>query len=216
MPTFDPANMRGRDIYMLMIGTIVPRPIAFITSINAEGVVNLAPFSYFNGITSKPPLISVSIGHRKIIGQLVKKDTLRNIEATGEFVVNIAHEELAKQLNQTSAEYPPDVSELSEVGLTTVASDVVSPPRVAQCRVAMECKLERVVMLGRPKPLNGLVIGEVVRWHVDDNAWDDEAQRVDIERLQPLSRLGGSSFGLTREPFSLPRPDWASKGFSKG
>ncbi len=212
MPTFDPTAMRGRDIYFLMIGTIVPRPIAWVSSLDAAGTLNLAPFSYFNGISSRPPLISLSIGHRKFGGELVKKDTLRNIEATGEFVINIPGEELAAQVNQSSAEYPPDVSELSEVGLTTVPSEIVKPPRVAECRVAMECKLERVVMLGKPRALNGLVIAEVVRWHVDDAIWDADAAMVDVERLKPLSRLGGSYFGKTREPFSIPRPDWAAKG----
>ncbi len=212
MPTFDPAQLRGRDIYLLMIGTIVPRPIAFVTSLNDAGVLNVAPFSYFNGISSRPPLVSLSIGHRKLDGELVKKDTLRNIEASGEFVINIPSEDLAAQVNQASAEYPPDVSEVSETGLSTLPSEVVAPPRIAQCRVAMECKLEQVVMLGRPKALNGLVIGEVVRWHIDDSVWDAAASAVDIETLRPLSRLGGSSFGKTREPFSLPRPDWAAKG----
>ena len=212
MPTLDPADLSGRDTYFLMIGAIVPRPIAFVTTINEEGVVNLAPFSYFNGVTSKPPLISMSIGHRKLDGALVKKDTLRNIEANGEFVVHIPHEALAAQVNDSSAEFPPDVSELSKVGLTAVPSDIVKPPRIKECRIAMECKLEQVVMLGKPKPLNGLVIGEVVRWHIDDSVWNGEKGRVDVQRLQPLSRLGGSSFGRTRGDFSLPRPDWATKG----
>ena len=182
-----------------------------MTTVNSNGVVNLAPFSYFSGICSRPPLLSLSIGHRKWQGELVKKDTLKNIEATGELVVNIAHEELAHQLNETSAELPPDVSELEAVGLTAVKSDLVAPPRVAECRVAMECKLEQVVMLGRPKPLSGLVIAEILRWHIDDSIWDETNGRVDTERLMPLSRLGGTSYGRTRGAFSLPRPDWANK-----
>lgn len=212
MPALDPATMRGRDVYFLMIGTIVPRPIAFVTTRSAAGVVNLAPFSYFSGVSNRPPLVSLSIGLRKLDGALVKKDTLRNIEETGEFVINIAGEDLAPQVNQSSAEYPPEISELDATGLATIASDVVKPPRLAACMVAMECKLERVVMLGRPTPSNGLVIGEVVRWHVDDSVWDARTGTADIERLRPLSRLGGSSYGRTREPFSIPRPDWAAKG----
>jgi flavin reductase (DIM6/NTAB) family NADH-FMN oxidoreductase RutF len=212
MPVFDPKEMRGRDIYFLMIGTIVPRPIAFVTSMNEAGVVNLAPFSYFNGISNRPPLISISIGRRKLDGEVVKKDTLRNIEQTGEFVVNIPSEALAEQVNQSSAEYPPETSELQEVGLTAIPSDLVAPPRLAECHVAMECKLDQVVMVGKSRPVNALVIGEVVRWHVADSVWDQARKQVDIDLLRPLSRIGGSSYGRTREPFALPRPDWAIKG----
>ena len=208
----DPAELSSRDAYFAMISTIVPRPIAFVTSMNEAGVVNLAPFSYFNGVCSRPLLVSICIGHRRYGGELVKKDTLRNIEATGEFVIHIPPEEIAQQVNQSSAEYPPEVSELAAVGLTGVPSDVVKVPRIAECPIAFECKLEQVLMLGRPKALTGMVIAEVVRIHIDDAVWDPARQMVDIDKLRPLSRLGGSWYGRTREAFSIPRPDWASKG----
>ena len=212
MPPFDPAQLNGRDTYFLMIGTVVPRPIAFVTTLNEDGSVNLAPFSYFNGVCNRPPLISICIGHRKFDGQIVKKDTLRNIEATGECVVHIPPEHLARAVNGSSAEFPPGESELDALGLQTVASDLVGPPRLIDCPVAMECKLERVVMLGSPRPSVGMVIAEIVRWHIADDVWDAQSGSVDVEKLKPLSRLGGSSYGTTRAPFSLPRPDWTAKG----
>ncbi len=210
--TIDPQGLSGRDAYFAMISTIVPRPVAFVTSMNANGVVNLAPFSYFNGVCSKPMMVSICIGHRKLDGELVKKDTLRNIEASGEFVVHIPREDMAPQVNQCSAEYPPEVSELEAVGLTAVASDVVAPPRIAECPIAFECVLDQVIMLGRPRALTGMVIGEIVRIHMDDAVLDADSGRVDIDKLRPLSRLGGSWYGRTREAFSIPRPDWQTKG----
>lgn len=203
----DPAHAHSRDIYFLMISTIVPRPIAFVSTRSASGVDNLAPFSYFNGICSKPPMLSLSIGHRRWQGELVKKDTLRNIEETGEFVVNAATLPLLEKVNQSSAEYPPDVSEFEELGLTPLPSDLVKPPRVKESPVQMECRLHRVLMLGDP-PLNGLVIGEVVRFHVDDAIWDSARSMVDPEKLQPISRLGGTLYSTLGQILSLPRPDW--------
>ncbi len=207
----DPKQASGKDMYFFMISAIVPRPIAFVSTKSAAGKTNLAPFSFFQGITSKPPLISVCIGHRRWDGKMVKKDSLRNIEETGEFVVNIVPEHLAPQVTQASAEYPPDVSEITETGLTPITSDVVKPPRIKECPINLECKLERVLMLGDP-PLTGMVIGEVVRIHVDESVWDAEGKVVDPEKLRPLSRLGGELYGKTREIFSLPRPDWQAKG----
>src|SRR5262245_26819747 len=126
----DPAKSSVREVYLMLISSVVPRPIAFVSTRSAAGVTNLAPFSYFNGVSSKPPIVSVSIGYRRWRGAIVKKDTLRNIEETGEFVVNVATEALLAQVNQSSAEYPPDVSEISEVGLTPLPSDLVKPPRI--------------------------------------------------------------------------------------
>ena len=127
-------------------------------------------------------------------------------------MIHIPTEELAPQVNQSSAEYPPEVSELEAVGLTPVASDLIRPPRIAECAVAFECKLDQVIMLGRPRALTGMVIGEIVRIHLDDAVLDPSSGMVDVAKLRPLSRLGGSWYGRTREPFSIPRPDWQAKG----
>ncbi len=207
----DPAKASGKDLYFLMISAIVPRPIAWVSTQDKEGRTNLAPFSYFQGITSKPPLLSICIGHRRWRGEMVKKDTLRNIEETGEFVVNVATEALVREVNHSSAEYPPEESEIEAVGLTALPSDLVKPPRIKESPIHFECKLDRVILLGSP-PLTGLVIGEVVRFHIDDSVWNVEEAMVDAAKLKPLSRLGGEWWGATRDLFKLPRPDWAAKG----
>jgi flavin reductase (DIM6/NTAB) family NADH-FMN oxidoreductase RutF len=150
-------------------------------------------------------MLSVSIGHRRWQGQLVKKDSLRNIEETGEFVVNVVTEALLEKMNQTAAEYPPEVSEFSAVGLTPLPSLRVKAPRVLESPVQLECKLHKVLMLGEP-PVNGLVIGEVVYIHVDD-AVCSAAGDIDPQLLRPVSRLGGTLYATLGEILSLPRPE---------
>lgn len=202
----DPNDTSGRDLYRLMISTVLPRPIAWISTRSADGQVNVAPFSYFQIVGSRPPMVSVCIGVRKWQGEVVKKDTLRNIEDTGELVINIATEDTLEQLNQTSAEYPPDISEAAEVGLTTIPSDLVAPPRIAESPVHLECKRERVLMLG-DEPRIGMVIAEVVRFHVADALWDAEAGAIDPRKLRPLARLGGTSYARLGEIVERPRPE---------
>lgn len=204
----DPAQASTRDLYQLMISAIVPRPIAFVSTLNRSGIVNLAPFSYFNAVSSKPPLVSLSISKRRWQGALVKKDTWRNIEETGELVIHIGTEALVAPLNQCSAEYPPECSELEAVGLTPLASTRVRPPRLKESPIALECRLERIIELGAV----GLVIAEVLCFHVDEAVWDAERAGVDPEKLRPVARLGGSSYSKLGEVFSLPRPDWEGKG----
>ena len=204
---FDPKEASSKDIYGLMISAIVPRPIAFISTQSAQGITNVAPFSYFNGVSSKPPLLSVSIGHRRWEGQLIKKDTLRNIEETKEFVVNIVNEALLPAMNASAAEYPPDISELEALQLETLPSLKIMPPRVKLSPIQLECKLERVIMLGEPA-MNGLVIGEVVCIHIDDEIWDAAHSTIDPEKLRPVARLGGTLYSTLGQIISLPRPDW--------
>jgi flavin reductase (DIM6/NTAB) family NADH-FMN oxidoreductase RutF len=204
---FDPKVASSRDIYGLMISAIVPRPIAFISTQSLQGITNVAPFSFFNGVSSKPPLISVSISQRRWEGKIIKKDTLRNIEDTKEFVVNIANEELLHVMNASAAEYPPDVSEIDALQLEILPSLKVTPPRVKKSPVQLECKLERVIMLGEPA-LNGLVIGEVVYIHIDDEVWNAANATIDPEKLRPVARLGGTLYSTLGQIISLPRPDW--------
>lgn len=212
MIEIDPAQASAKELYFLMISAIVPRPIAWISTRGKDGFTNLAPFSYFQGITSKPPMISVSIGHRRWDDQLVKKDSLRNIEETGEFVVNIPTEDQAELVTLSSTEFAPEESEIEKTGLTAIDSDIVSAPRIVECPIQFECKLDQIVWCGKPKPLNGLIIAEVVKFHIADSVWDDEKKWVDIEKLHPLSRLAGQLYGKTREVFEVERPDWAAKG----
>ena len=198
----DPATTGYRDIYKLMIGAIVPRPIAFVSSLSATGTRNLAPFSFFTAISANPPVICFSPMVRG--GDGSHKDTLHNIEATREFVVNIVSEEFAAQMNITSAEFPPEIDEFEQSGLTPLASDLVAPPRVQESHIHMECRLLQVVHVSR-QPLGGsLVIGEVLRFHIEPGYCDDF--RIDPDKLRPIGRMAGSTYTRTTDRFELVRP----------
>ncbi len=198
----DPCGSQPADLYKLMVGVIVPRPIAFVSTISAGDVLNLAPFSFFTAISANPPVICFSPMVRGSDGN--RKDTLHNAEETGEFVVNIVSEDFAEKMNATSAEFPPDVDEFAASGLTPVASDLVRPPRVGESKVSMECRLVQLVHVS-PKPLGGsLVIGEVVRFHIDDNIVKD--YKVDPDRLRAIGRMGGPTYCRTTDRFDMVRP----------
>jgi flavin reductase (DIM6/NTAB) family NADH-FMN oxidoreductase RutF len=198
----DPAGTDPRNIYKLMIGVIVPRPIAFVSTLSADGIPNLAPFSYFTGISANPPVVCFSPMRRGSDGG--RKDTLNNIEATKEFVVNIVSEEFAEKMNLCSQEFPPQVDEFQVSGLTPVPSDLVKPSRVAESHVNMECRLLQVVHVSA-KPLGGsIVLGEVVRFHVDGALFDDF--RIDPDKLRAFGRMGGSTYARTTDRFEMRRP----------
>ena len=198
----DPGAAETRNIYKLLIGAILPRPIAFVSSLSADGIRNLAPFSFFTAISANPPVICFSPMVRSSDG--AHKDTLNNIEATREFVVNIVSEEFAQQMNLCSGEYPPEVDEFQVSGLTPVPSDLVKPPRVRESHVNMECRLLQIVRVSE-KPLGGsLVIGEVLRFHVDDALFDDF--RIDPAKLRAIGRMGGTAYARTTDLFDLVRP----------
>ncbi len=198
----DPGGVVPRNIYKLMIGLIVPRPIAFVSSVNASGARNLAPFSFFTAISANPPAICFAPMTRGAAA--TQKDTLRNITATGEFVVNIVSEEFADRMNIASTEFPPEVDEFTASGLTPVASDLVRPPRVAESPAAMECRLLQIVTVST-LPLGGsLVIGEVLRFHVSDAIIND--YRIDPDLWHPIGRMGGSIYARTTDRFDMPRP----------
>ena len=197
----DPAATEPRNIYKLMVGAIVPRPIAFVSTISADGILNLAPFSYFTAIGANPPAVCFSPGRRR---DGTKKDTLVNIEATGEFVVNVVSEEFAAQMNATSAEFPPEVDEFDASGLTPIPSDLVKPPRVRESHIHMECRLLQVVHVSA-KPLGGsLVIGEVLRFHLDDAIVNDYV--IDPVKLRAIGRMGGPTYTRTTDRFDMERP----------
>ena len=195
---YDPGKMDATDVYKLMIRSIIPRPIAWISTVSRDGVRNVAPFSFFTGITTDPPTVCF-VPSRKRDG--VKKDTLANVEATGEFVVNVVTEELAEAMNDTATEYPPDVDEFERAGLTPVDSDVVSTPRIGESPVSMECRLEKIVEVGDKGGV--LVIGRVVMFHVDDRVLN--GGKVDSALLRAVGRLGGMEYSRTRDSFVLIR-----------
>lgn len=210
---FDTAAISPKDAYALMISAIVPRPIAFVSTVDEAGTVNLAPFSFFTGVASRPPLLALSIGQRRWQGKAQPKDTLANIQASGELVVNIPTVALAEQVNASAAELPPGVSELEHCGLTAQASVHVRPPRVLECPVQLECKLSQIVWVGTP-PTQALVLAEIVCFHVAEAVWSEALGGIDPLALDPLSRLGGQAFGTTGRAIELARPDWAASGFS--
>jgi len=198
----DPGAESPRNVYKVMIGAIVPRPIAFVSTLSADGVRNLAPFSFFTAISANPPVICFSPMIRG--SDSARKDTLRNIEATREFVVNIVSENFVQQMNTCSGEYPPEVDEFQVSGLTPVPSDMVRPARVKEARVNMECKLVQVVHVSE-LPLGGsIVLGEVLRFHVDDTIVEDF--RIDPDKLSAVGRMGGATYVRTTDRFDLVRP----------
>ncbi|WP_425464903.1 flavin reductase family protein [Paenibacillus dokdonensis] len=198
----DPSRQSERDNYKLLTGSIIPRPVAWVTTLADNGKVNAAPFSYFNIVTADPPMVSVSV-QRKQGGP---KDTARNAVREGEFVVHIGDGSSIQKLNQTAASLPPDQSEVESAGLTTVSSDVVRVPGIAEAKIRMECVLERSIPLGgtEASPSTDLLIGRVVRFHVDDALLDHGRILADV--LQPVSRLAGNSYAKLGETFSLDRP----------
>jgi flavin reductase (DIM6/NTAB) family NADH-FMN oxidoreductase RutF len=202
MRIIDPSQHDYADIYKLMIGIIIPRPIAFVSSIDVAGVRNLAPFSYFTACSSNPPVVCFCTSVRS--GPRPHKDTLENIRATGEFVVNVVSEEIAEQMNKTSAEVAPEVDEFVLSGLTPVASDLVKPPRVAESKAQMECKLRQIVPVSE-KPGGGiLVLGEVLRFHILESVLD--GFKVDPEKLNAIGRMGGPTYVRTDDRFNMERP----------
>lgn len=200
--TIDPSVAGYQNVYKLMVGVIVPRPIAFVSTISADGVRNLAPFSFFTAVSANPPVICFAPMVRGAGGR--RKDTLQNIQDTGEFVVNIVSEDFAERMNACSGDYPPEVDEFSVSGLTPVPSDLVKPAKVAESRVNMECRLVEVVEVST-KPLGGsLVLGEVLRFHVADDLFDDF--RIDPDVLRAIGRMGGPTYTRTMDRFNLERP----------
>lgn len=199
----DARDLSTRDAYRLMIGSIVPRAIAWVSSVSADGVPNLAPFSFFTGITASPPSLCFSPIHRAG----ARKDTLSNVAATGEFVVNVVSEEVAEAMNATSQEFPPDVDEFLAAGLTPVASVRVCPPRVEESPIQMECRLDRLVEVGHGPGAATLVIGEILAWHIRDDLYDPERARIQIDRLHAVGRLAGDWYTRTRDQFDLIRPN---------
>jgi flavin reductase (DIM6/NTAB) family NADH-FMN oxidoreductase RutF len=192
MPIFDPPQLPGRESYFLLTSLVVPRPIAWVSSLAADGTANLAPHSYFNVISADPAIV-----HFTSTGV---KDTLRNVRATGEFVVNVVSMDLIEEMNLTSADFPPEESEFDWAGLEQAASELVAPPRVARAKASLECRVRDILSMGT----GNMVFGDVLRIHVDDDLWVDG--RVDPELLQPVGRLAGSAYSMPGEVVRLPRP----------
>jgi flavin reductase (DIM6/NTAB) family NADH-FMN oxidoreductase RutF len=202
MLSIDPRSQSVRDNYKLLIGSILPRPIAFVTTLSKEGVLNAAPYSYFNIVTANPPMVSISVQRT----QGKPKDTSRNAMESGEFVVHISDESYINQINQTAANLPPDESEVALTGLTPIQSEKISVPGVAEANIRMECVLERTIPLGGTEemPACDLLIGRVVQFHIAEALY--QQGHIDALGLKPISRLAGNDYAKLGEIFSLERP----------
>lgn len=196
----DAATLRWQDAYKLLIGAVVPRPIAFVSTVSPAGQPNLAPFSFFSGVCANPPCLSVAIMRRP---DGTKKDTLRNIEATGEFVVNVVTEAMAVGMNETATEFPPEVNEFTVGGFTPAPAVAVRAPRVAESPISLECRLLQVVELGASAGSGSLVLGQVVYGHVRDDLYREG--RIDVEQLRPVGRLAGNGYTTLGRTFELVR-----------
>jgi flavin reductase (DIM6/NTAB) family NADH-FMN oxidoreductase RutF len=181
--TLDATTMDTATAYRLLVGAVVPRPVAWITTRSKEGVVNAAPFSSYNYVAHSPPMVAVNIGTKE--GQL--KDTARNIVETGEFVVNVATFDAMDLMHGCSADYPSETSEIEALGIELLPGERIAVPRVAVSPIQMECRLERAITLGRG--LNTLYIGEVLLFHLSSTVFD--GRYVDSVKLRPIARLGG-------------------------
>ena len=190
------------SVYRALVSIVVPRPIGWITTVDPAGRVNLAPFSFFNAFGANPPIVVFSPTLRR---DGSKKDTLLNLESLGEFVVNTAVEDLAEQVNATSAELPRGQSEAEYAGLTLVPSDMVKPPRVAESPVHMEGRVRQIMSIGDGPIATNLVIGEIVLIHIDERVLDG-AGHVDPRKLRAIARLGGSDYCRTGDLFQMERP----------
>jgi flavin reductase (DIM6/NTAB) family NADH-FMN oxidoreductase RutF len=205
MLSIDPAAHASGQVYKLMTGIIVPRPVALVSTLDADGVPNLAPFSFFCGVGSAPPtLLFCPVLHGNDPGEPQRKDTLANVEATGEFVVNVVSEALTEAANITAASVPPHVDEFQLAGLTPIASDVVRALRVAESPAHMECKLLQVIYTSRQPGGGVIVLGEIVRFHVRESLVDNF--RVDPDGLNAVGRMAGNSWVRTRDRIDLVRP----------
>ena len=202
MLAFDPGTCATGDIYKLMVGSIVPRPIALVSSLDQGNVRNLAPFSYFTACSSNPPVVVFCPIMRPT--PPMAKDTLRNVINTREFVVNIVSEEFVRQMNATAAQVGPEVDEFELSGLTPVASDLIKPARVAESHIHMECRLRQIVQVSDKPGGGSLVLGEVLRFHVRED--HVENFRIDPDKLRAVGRMAGSTYVRTTDRFELERP----------
>ena len=188
------------EVYRHLVGIVTPRPIGWVTTVDAEGRVNLAPFSFFNAFCADPPVVGFGPVWRN-----PPKDTIANIRATREFVVNIVGEEIADAMNVCSGDYPPDVDEFAMSTLTPVMSELVKPPRVKESHINMECSLMQIIDFSEKPNGGSLVLGQIVRMHVDDEIID-ASYKIDPDKLRAIGRMGGPEYTRTRDRFSMIRP----------
>lgn len=198
---FDPQELEQTAIYKLLTGIVIPRPIGWISTINEDGIHNLAPFSYFNAVGDDPPHVMFSTVHSNNLN----KDTLNNVLATKQFVVNMVTEDLVEQMNLTSQPIAANESEFELAGLTPIASSLVKPPRVKECKITMECEMVHHYKLENLKTGGAtIVIGKIVLFHIDESVLL-ENYKINLETYKPIARLAGSNYSKLGEIFSIKR-----------
>ncbi|MDQ0298076.1 flavin reductase (DIM6/NTAB) family NADH-FMN oxidoreductase RutF [Salibacterium salarium] len=199
--TFDPQQMNTQDMYKIMIGSVVPRPIAWISSKDKKGTLNLAPFSFFTVASRQPPTLAVSIGPGVKEREGTVKDTLTNIRELEEYVINIVPYELSNHMYESAKNYPPEIDEFKKGSLTPQFSDTISVPTIKESPIAFECKLDKIIPVGT----DHVVLGQVQRAHVDQSAYLGD-YKTDIDSWKPLARLAGD-YATLNERFALPTSD---------
>jgi flavin reductase (DIM6/NTAB) family NADH-FMN oxidoreductase RutF len=192
-------DLSARDVYRLLISSVIPRPIGWVSTIGLDGTLNLAPFSFFNAVGGNPPTIVISVGQR----QGDPKDTFRNIQDTGEFVINIVNEELAHAMNETAGEWAYHVDEFERAHVTPVPSIDVKPPRVAESPLSMEVKLTQIMPVAETHYT--LILGRVIRFHIREGLLRPNGL-IDAAKLKPLARLGGDEYATIHQVFEMKRP----------
>ncbi len=198
----DPCATDYSSVYKLLIGAVVPRPIAFVSTVDPDGAFNAAPFSFFTVASANPPILLFNVARRATPDP--RKDTLRNITTAREFVVNIVSEEFGPKMNVCSGDYPPEVDEFELSGLTPVPSDLVKAPRVAESHINMECRLLYTIEMSGLVSGGNLVLGQVIRFHIDDAYFNN--YRIDQDRLRAIGRMAGNSYSRTQDRFDMIRP----------
>ena len=198
----DPANQSFSENHKLMIGSIVPRPIALVSTISKGNINNVAPFSYFNGVCSNPPTIMFAPARRGYDGKT--KDTLNNIRETNEFAINIVSEEIVEPMVACSTDYSDEVDEFKISDFTPIQCDKILAPRVEESKVVFECKLNTIIEIGPSKPGGGVVvIGEIVLFHINDDVLKDG--KIDLSSLNPVGRLSGNNYSRVFDSFEVKR-----------
>ena len=199
---YDPAEHPFLETHKLMIGSIVPRPIALVSTTSNNGINNLAPFSYFNGVCSKPPTIMFAPARRGWDGK--EKDTLINIRNTKEFSINIVSEDIGEKMVKCSTDYEKEVDEYSKSGLSPLSSKKIKPPIVSESKISLECTLNQIVQIGEEDAGSGfIVIGTIVLFHIDDEVYDNG--RIILDKLQPLGRVAGNGYVRSTNAFDIVR-----------
>ncbi|HDF8211282.1 TPA: flavin reductase family protein [Staphylococcus aureus] len=202
MHTFDAQSLTARENYKLLIGSIIPRPIAFVTTLNQDTSVNAAPFSFFNIVNNHPPMIAIAV--QRVGGK--RKDTALNIERTGDFVVHITDEDNVQDINETAAPLAYGDSELSRTELSLLTSTTIKTPGIKDAKMRFECKLSQMILLGDVLDGADLIIGEIVTYHIDDSIYEGDF-KINPHALQVVSRLAGNDYAKLGGLFTIDRPE---------